>query len=235
MSFKDNRIASPQLAYDLLRKQIISMEREPGSPLGEQKLATELNVSRTPVREGLVRLSSEGLVDLIPNKGAIVAPISAEAVRAAQFIRESLEISLALEASRKISAIGKLKLKQAIEEQKLAEQEGADRLFYKSDEKMHRAIAVIAGLPIVWRQIEDAKVQMDRVRRLNLRHADSFKELIAQHERIVTAICEADEDLIVTSLRQHLRMVLPDLEELKNSRPNFFSSEIEADSELELT
>jgi len=78
------------------------------------------------------------------------------------------------------------------EEQELANAEGNAELFYQADEAMHLEIAQIAGLPLVWDYIEEAKVQMDRVRRLSLSQAQSFDKLIAQHRRIVSAIGEND-------------------------------------------
>ena len=61
--------------YDSLRDRILSLELEPGSLLDEATLGSELNVSRTPLREALVRLAAEGLVDVMPNRGARVSPI----------------------------------------------------------------------------------------------------------------------------------------------------------------
>ena len=203
------------------------MELAPCTSLEEQKLAGELGVSRTPVREGLVRLAAEGLVDLIPNRGAFVAPIRTEAVRTAQFIRESLEVALALEAANRIDAIGELRLRQAIEEQKLAELQGEVELFYLSDERMHRSITEIAGRPLVWSHIEDAKIQMDRVRRLTLQDLSSFAALIEQHEQIVAAIRERKRARIRSAMTGHLRNVLPDLDALKIRHPEYFASDDE--------
>lgn len=62
-------------AYDRLRERILSLELGPGSPLDEATIGLELGVSRTPLREALVRLSAEGLVELHPNRGARVAPL----------------------------------------------------------------------------------------------------------------------------------------------------------------
>ncbi len=198
------------------------MSLTPGSSLGEQRLAAELNVSRTPIREALVRLASEGLVELIPNRGAFVAPIRTEAVIAAQFVREALEVSIALQAAERIDAHGELRLRQAIEEQRLADQEGRAGLFYRADEQMHRVIAEIAGLPLVWEHVLEAKVHLDRVRTLSLQDARSFSVLIGQHESIVAAICARDGGQIQQSLRNHLRQVLPNLAGLKEEFPDYF-------------
>lgn len=227
MAFARNHLSSSHRIYITLKERIRAVEIAPRSSLEEQRIAEELGVSRTPVREGLVRLAAEGLVDLIPNRGAFVAPIRTEAVRAAQFIRESLEVALALEAANRIDAIGELRLRQAIEEQKLAELEGQYEVFYRSDERMHRTITEIAERPLVWSHIEEAKIQMDRVRRLNLMEVSSFAKLIDQHERIVGAICKNDRARITRTMKDHLRSVLPDLEALKVRHPEHFAADEE--------
>jgi len=214
--------SAASLVYEGLRQQIVELALNPRELLVEKTLAEEYGVSRTPIREVLVRLAGEGLVEISRNRGAMVAPIREDAVRTAQFVRESLEISVALKAAEKMDSLAELRLFHAIEEQELADREGNAALFYRSDEAMHQEIARISGLPLVWRYIEEAKVQMDRVRRLSLISAQSFVGLIAQHRRIVTAIAAKDSGGIRDSVREHLRQVLPDIEDLREKRPEFF-------------
>jgi len=219
--------STASIVYNGLRQKIIDLTLKPGTLLVEQKLAHEYGVSRTPVREVLVWLASEGLVEILRNRGAMVAPIRVDAVRTAQFVRESLEISVALKAAKNINSLARLKLSHAIEEQELANAEGNAELFYQADEAMHLEIAQIAGLPLVWDYIEEAKVQMDRVRRLSLSQAQSFDKLIAQHRRIVSAIGENDPTEITDSLNEHLRQVLPDIDALRTDRPEFFDDDMQ--------
>jgi len=214
--------STASIVYNGLRKKIIDLTLKPGELLVEQKLAAEYGVSRTPVREVLVWLASEGLIEISRNRGAMVAPIRVDAVRTAQFVRESLEVSVALTAAQKMDSFSRLKLSHAIEEQELANAEGNAEMFYHADEVMHLEIAQIAGLPLVWGYIEEAKVQMDRVRRLSLSQAQSFDRLITQHRRIVNAIAENDPAEIRASLNEHLRQVLPDIDALRLDRPEYF-------------
>lgn len=216
--------STASLVYKGLRQRIIDLTLKPGALLVEQKLAEEYGVSRTPIREALVWLASEGLVEILRNRGAMVAPIRIEAVRTAQFVRESLEVSVAIAAAKKMDSLSKLKLSHTIEEQELANAEGNAELFYQADEAMHLEIAQIAGMPLVWGYIEEAKVQMDRVRRLSLSQAQSFDKLITQHRRVVTAIADNDPLEITDSLIEHLRQVLPDINALSTNRPEYFET-----------
>ena len=78
-------------AYAALREAIVRAELEPGRQLSENELAARLGVSRTPIREALVRLRDERLVEIVPQLGTFVTRISTPAVADAQFIREALE------------------------------------------------------------------------------------------------------------------------------------------------
>jgi DNA-binding GntR family transcriptional regulator len=223
MAFKHEHPASPRQVYWRLRSKILSVEILPHAPLIEQRLAEELGFSRTPVREALAKLAAEGLVEVYPNRGAIVAPIRTEAVQTAQFVREALEVAVALEAAKHIDRLAELELRQAIEEQKAAEAESNVDLFYRADERMHRALADIAGKPLAWSFIEDAKIHMDRARKLNLLDSTSFTTLIEQHEAIVAAILQGSRSKIEKSVKTHLRKILPDLDLLKRQHPEYFA------------
>src|SRR4051812_2280005 len=78
-------------AYDRLRAAIVTADLEPGRQLSETELAGRLGISRTPVREALVRLRDDRLVEVVPQLGTFVARIRDSAVADAQFIREALE------------------------------------------------------------------------------------------------------------------------------------------------
>src|SRR3954467_5344606 len=67
-----------QTVYEQLRKAIVDLELPPGSPLDEMRLSQQFALSRTPVREALVRLAADGLVAMLPNRSTVVAPIDFE-------------------------------------------------------------------------------------------------------------------------------------------------------------
>lgn len=89
---------------DTIRRAIITLELKPGTPLSENELATELAVSRTPVRESLILLREEGLVEVYPQVGTFVSLVDPERVRQAQFIREAVECTSLAQARPPFSA-----------------------------------------------------------------------------------------------------------------------------------
>src|SRR3954471_1060919 len=86
-------VPARERVYDALREAIVSAELEPGRRLSENELADLLGVSRTPVREALVRLRDDRLVAIVPQLGTFVTLIGSDAVADAHFVREALECS----------------------------------------------------------------------------------------------------------------------------------------------
>src|SRR6266567_5599154 len=79
--------------YAELRRRIVTLDLPPGGSLSENELAAQLSVSRTPVRESLILLAEEGLVQIFPKIGSFVARVDPERVADAQFLREAVELA----------------------------------------------------------------------------------------------------------------------------------------------
>jgi len=87
------RLAAPQVT-EKLRDAILSLDLVPGTVLARQELADRFGVSQTPVREALLRLNEEGLVDVFPQHATLVSRIDIAAAREAHFLRRSIELEL---------------------------------------------------------------------------------------------------------------------------------------------
>ncbi len=225
MAGPDRKISASEFVYGVLREKIVTLELAPNSAAGEQMLADLLGVSRTPVREAIGRLESEGLVETYPRKGVIVAPIRPEAVRTAQFVRETLEVAIVREAASLGAQSDLFSVRQAIEEQQWAADQGDINRFYRADEAMHLRICRIADREQVCRLIDDAKAHMDRLRRLDLMKPETLRELIEDHRQIVDAIARGDGDEAEASLRVHVRRALGRLPDLMDRSPEYFAKE----------
>src|SRR5215217_8501643 len=101
-----NGLTTGDQVYVALREAIVSAELEPGRRLSENELADALGVSRTPVREALVRLRDERLVAIVPQLGTFVTLISPDAVADAAFVREALECSAIRLATERVTEAG---------------------------------------------------------------------------------------------------------------------------------
>ena len=98
----DKNLSVAMQVHNYLRQQILRLDLKPGQALSEKELSLQLSVSRTPVREAFIRLSEEGLVDIFPQRGTIVAPIRMDEIKEAQFLREILETAIVRRAAENI-------------------------------------------------------------------------------------------------------------------------------------
>jgi len=191
--------------YERLLDDIVSGVLPPGTPMAELDLCERLGVSRTPVREALIKLADASLVRIYPQSGSVVAPVSRHAFGEAQFIREHLECALVSEAVRYVDATSLRELNELIERQQAA---ATPSEFYASDEAFHQAIARMSRHEHVWEVIRQTKIHFDRVRHLTLREdAGHIPLLITQHREILDGLSACNEAQAVAAMRRHLREV----------------------------
>lgn len=190
------------VVFDLLRQRIVSGELPPGGRLDPTEVAAEFEMSRTPVREAILRLDAAGLVERLPYRGVVVSQVdtqAAEDVAAMRMHLETLAARLAtprlrpedLEAMRttheSISAV-------------LAGSGDADQ-FSELNRAFHTTLYRRADSPVLLRTLEDLAGHADRFRR----HFDLRNSPVqAQHEAILAA-CEAgDVEAVTTATRDHI-------------------------------
>jgi DNA-binding GntR family transcriptional regulator len=216
---------SPQI-YERLRRAITTLQMLPSESLSEQELSQQLGVSRTPVREALIRLADDGLVDVVPQRGTFVAPIRLKDVEEAQFIREALEVSvvrrLAGHVTPEFEETGRLSLAR----QEQAAKRGDHELFLELDEAFHKRFCEAIELPKSWKLIQGVKLQMDRVRYLSLPQAGQLEVLLAQHRAIFEAVVAGRSEEAAGQMRKHLQEVLRTLRRLISERPDLFGETI---------
>lgn len=214
-----------QRLFHVLRQSIIQMVLAPGQALSEKEIANLFTVSRQPVREAFIRLSESGLVEVRPQRGTYVVRISRQAVLEARFIRESLEVAIALEAAKcTLPASVLMELNELIERQRgCIERQDHDRFFFL-DEMFHRTLAISAGQTMAWNVIEDVKAQLDRVRYLSIPDSTPIPKLADQHQAIVDAISAGDTEAAKQAMSTHQREILHSLPELERRFPELFEN-----------
>lgn len=211
-----------------LRNAIVTMQLSPGEMLSEQDLARRFGVSRSPVREALIKLSEAGLVRVLPQRGTQVVKISRAGVEDARFIREAVETAVVREAALKISPTMLAELNASLTRQRRAQRAKTTEEFLALDEEFHHLLAEAAGRPAAWEMIEDVKPQMDRVRFLDMTQATPRHIVVAQHVQIVDAIKAGDPVAAEQAMRQHLSEILRSLPELAARYPDLFELEPES-------
>ena len=208
--------------YVALREGIVSAELEPGRKLSENELADALGVSRTPVREALVRLRDERLVAIVPQLGTFVTLISTDAVADAAFVREALECSAIRLATERTTERDLEELQSNLAAQDRAEASGDTEAFDRLDEALHRTLCELSGREIAWSLSRRANGHLDRVRRLSLPEPGYLGEMVIEHRAVVAAVADRDTDRAEAALRHHLRMVLSSLPSIRAAHPDYF-------------
>jgi DNA-binding GntR family transcriptional regulator len=217
------RPAAASLAYDRLRAAILRGALPPGSVLSDHALARELGVSRTPIREAVLRLQLEGLVEVVPQVGTFVSLLSRHQVRDSLFAREQLECAALAE---RIDAIGPGELAelQACTRRQRSALKAADYdAVMAEDDTFHFLLLRLAGRPGVWPVVRDVRDLMRRVRALALPNLASGRTAIAQHDRIVDALRRGRTDEAVVLLRAHIRDNAAMTDRLGDRFPHYFN------------
>jgi len=209
----------------ILRREIIKGQLLPRSLLSEQELSQRFGVSRTPVREALIKLAEENLVETYPQYGSFVAPIKLRDVFDSQFVREALECAAIERAVERIDAAQAKALTAALDRQRALHRADDTDAFFEADERMHALIVEIAGHPQAWRHVENAKAQMDRVRHLTVRLPKKQSSVITEHAAIINRLIGRDRAGAIEAMRLHLRGLFRSVEILKTENASYFADD----------
>lgn len=208
---------------DELRDAIVALRLVPGGAILEKELSETFGVSRTPVREALIRLAEEGLVDIRPQSGTFVARIPLASIPEAVIIRQALE-GTTVEFAAQAAAAGAdcAPLEAIIARQEALAGIGDTEAFHDADEAFHEAIAVLAGHPGIWRVTRSAKLQIDRCRKLTLPAPGRMMHVVAEHRVIRDAILAGAAARARAAMQAHLQAVLPDSAAIAAAHPEYF-------------
>lgn len=216
------RVTTATVIYDELYEAIVNMRLVPGTPLQEKALTQQFGVSKTPVREALIRLAEEGLVDIFPQSGTFVSHVPLASIPEAHVIRLALEDTAIRRTAEIATAADIAQLDAKLASQRLLAERGDIDAFHEADEAFHETIALIAGYPSIWKLLRQVKVQINRARRLTLPVAGRMQQVIGEHELVRDAIARRDVEAARRAMQEHLNVVIPDLDRLRVEYPNYF-------------
>ena len=192
------------VVFNTLRQAILRGELKPGERLMEIQLANKLGVSRTPIREAIRKLELEGLVLMIPRKGAEVAEITEKSLRDVLEVRRALE-ELAVElVCEKITDEQIQDLKGAAEDFKASLKEGDITRIAEADVKFHDVIYMATDNQKLVQLLNNLKEQMYRYRVEYLKRSDFHQQLIDEHEEIIETIENGQKERAVQVVCQHV-------------------------------
>ncbi|TEA76987.1 GntR family transcriptional regulator [Allopusillimonas ginsengisoli] len=220
--FDRARHAVPQL-YELLRARIVSLELEPGASLSRPQMALEFGISQTPVREALLKLAEERLVDVFPQSATRVSLIDMAYAQETHFLRRAIELELVREIALMRPPALLARLVALLAQQEALRDAGDFDGFTEADQAFHRSMYQATGKDALWRLVRSRSGHIDRLRRLHLPAAGKLDRIVADHRQVLDAIQAGDALGAQDSLRQHLSGTLEYAETIRKSHPGFFT------------
>ncbi|RDY22998.1 GntR family transcriptional regulator [Romboutsia maritimum] len=192
------------VVFENLREAILEGKLRPGQRLMEVQLAEQLGVSRTPVREAIRKLELEGLVVMLPRKGAYVANMSLKDIIDVLEVRASLEGLSASLAAERISEEGIEELKRISEEFNTSTIEADIDTLLKKDVEFHECIFKATNNKKLHQLINTLWEQVYRFRVTYISDYDSSVSIIEEHKNILDAIISGDSELAQKYATEHI-------------------------------
>lgn len=200
--------------FQKIREDILTGVYKDGEELREITLGEKLGVSRTPVREALRQLELEGLVAIVPNKGAYVTAITQKDVRDIYKIRSLLEGLCARWAARNITEQQIEELEETVflsEFHLHRDGEGRARQVSELDGKFHQVLYEASDSRILEHVLKDFHKYVKMARQLSVGSSDRAEQSIAEHKEILEAVKCKDEDLAEKLADKHIMNVMKNL------------------------
>jgi DNA-binding GntR family transcriptional regulator len=217
-----DRQAAPQV-FERLRDLIISLALPPGSPLSRAALAAQFGVSSTPIRDALMRLEEEGLVDVFPQYATVVSRVDVRLAQQAHFLRQALELEIVrLLAIRHDEALG-AELNRIIARQQEFARAGDFEKFMAADNDFHAQLYTAADKQDIWALVRSRSGHIDRLRRLHLPSPGKAQDIVRHHRLITKAIGAGKPDDAQKHLRTHLSGTLSELDKIRARHPEYLS------------
>src|SRR3954467_3313519 len=217
-----DRQAAPQV-FERLRGVIISLDLPPGAPLSRAALAGQFGVSSTPIRDALMRLEEEGLVEVFPQYATVVSRVDVRLAQQAHFLRQAVELEivrgLAIQHDEALVA----ELHATIARQQQYAKAGEFEKFMAADNEFHAQLYAAADKRDIWALVRSRSGHSDRLRRLHLPSPGKAQDIVRHHRLIAKAIDAGDSDAAQKHLRIHLSGTLSELAQIRTRYPEYLS------------
>ena len=187
-----------------LRDLIVCGKLAPETKLNERVLCDQLNISRTPLREALKFLASEGLVELLPNRGAIVAPLRSQTVTETFHVVAALQ-ALAAELACKNASDADIAEIRALHYQMIAHQKrGQLGAHFESDQAVHLTLVACGANAALTNSYRGLSLHVRRARYTAPLSAERWDKEIQEHAQILAALEKRENAVVQQLLREHL-------------------------------
>jgi len=219
--------------YNLIRMDILTLILPPDTKLSEQAIALELDVSKTPIREAMIKLSYEKLVDIYPQRGTFVSKIDFARISESYFCRVVLEEKIMCLAINNMSSVFIKKCEDILEKhQRVSDNEYKEHFYY--DELFHRTIFESVGKMNTWSMLDVFDTDYKRIRFLALVDYQKMKDVISDHRNILDAIINHDVGLIERTMKNHLQKIHSEINKILENHGEYFkNTDTDTDTDID--
>ncbi|MGG6312211.1 GntR family transcriptional regulator [Paenibacillus macerans] len=195
--------------YNTVKNRILTMEYTPGQKISEQEIAEQTNTSRTPVREVFIRLSREGLLQIVPQSGTYVSKINMKLAEEARFVRENIEKVIVSNCCNHISDAQIAAIQDIIDLQEFYSLKNKPEHFFELDEKFHYMFYQIDHKENVWNWHQSFNSHLNRYRWLRSSFLNlDLQHLIEHHKDILNAVKLGDARIAEELASRHLQLMI---------------------------
>lgn len=204
-------------ALRMITENIIDLNLKPGSMVSEKDLASELGLSRTPVREALMDLAKVGMVEVYPQRGSRISLIDYELVEDTQFTRNILEGAVVQLACERAAEADLKALKENVMLQEFYINNSQKLM--ELDNAFHRELFRIGGRMHTYNMLSSFSIHFDRVRQMALRTSKELK-IVEDHKKIYEAIARKDAKTAQNCMEEHLARYKVDEVAIRENYPS---------------
>ncbi|TCC33574.1 GntR family transcriptional regulator [Kribbella sindirgiensis] len=191
-------------AYQYLRGTVLSDPAVSGTFINEQVVATEVGISRTPVREALLMLAAEDLVQLVPHRGAFVAPLPGREIAELMQARGVIEC-WAASTSLAADAAPVEAMNDVLEQQRAIVEQGDAKAFIELDSKFHALLVEAGGNSVLGRLYDNLRSKHVLLGVVALqRSATRRQDVLAEHQAIVDGLAAGEPAAAEKAILSHL-------------------------------
>ena len=202
-----------------LRQMLVENRIAPGAKLNERELSEVLNVSRTPLREAIKMLAAEGLVELLPNRGAIAVELSEADVLNTFEVMAGLEAQSGELAAQRITDAELNEIKAMQFEMMAAYTRRDLPAYYRLNSAIHRAINAAAKNPVLMATYNQVNARLQALRFRSNQDGDKWRDAVKEHEQMVVALSARDPVAMRRVMSEHLAHKLETvIQQLRDAR-----------------
>lgn len=214
--------AAREYALSVIKENIISFELAPGSSINSNELASQLGISRTPIREALLELSNEKIIEIYPQIGSMVSYVDFDLANDARFVRLAIERAVIEEACDKVTQQDIKELQMILKTQEFYLENGVLEQLLKEDNKFHRKFFQICDKESALFVKDYLSIHFDRIRNLRL-NAIRDRRIVDEHQAIIEAVQKKDKEMARRVMDKHLSgYSLEEQKQIREKYPQYF-------------